>query len=557
MRDPTDAAYRGLFRALVGRMVLVSLLPLLAIGGANYCLFYELNRSIVIEQHANSLRYHRESVEAFLDSVTAEVSTLAHQYSLDELKSGSLERVFRVIQQQAGVFTDIGIIDSRGNHVKYIGPYDLANRNYRETEWFARVVDKGLFVSDVFLGFRGVPHFVIAVKRPEGDGFWILRATVSTDYFGKLVDAARMGRTGEAFIINSDGFYQTKPRSAGDIMTPSGFPDLTPHDDIQVSELDIDGKTYLYTTTWLSNPAWLLAFRQEVGDVYSPLRKASLLGVLMFLAGAAGAMVLAVAVARRQVRVIARADREKAAMMQRLLAAGRTAAVGEMSAGLAHEINNPLATIDTLQTWIRDLTEGGAVDEEARKEVVESARKIGEQVERCKTITQGLLKFSRRIESKPEELDLNLLLGELTTMARTRARVEGVTLQADLRPVPSIVSSPSHLQQVFVNLVNNAIDAVAGKGDGTVLIRSRPEGDGVRVEVTDNGCGIPTEHMSRIFLPFFTTKPVGKGTGLGLAICYGLVHDLGGTIHVDSSVGVGTTFTVSLPLKAPPARSVE
>lgn len=545
-------SYRGMFRSLVRRLLLVSILPLLVIAAANFLLFFSLNRSIVLEQHASLLSYHRATIETFLASITAELTTLARAYSLEELKRGELERVFHVIQQQAGVLTDIGIIDSAGTHLKYVGPYDLAGKNYRNTEWFAAVVEKGVVISDMFLGFRGVPHFVVAVKRQDGGSFWILRATLNTDHFSTLVGGARIGDTGEAFIVDSHGLYQTKTRFASALLTPSGCPDLEPHTGIRVQRATVGGTRYLFTTTWLGEPHWMLVFRQEESDVFSPLRSATLIGIVMSAGGVIGAGVLAVVVARAQVRRIALADREKEALAQRLVATGKTAAVGEMSAGLAHEINNPLATIDTLQTWIHDLASAAPIAEEDRQEILESASKIGEQVVRCKTITQGLLKFARRVESKPEQIDLNELLGELATIMRSRARVEGVALSTSFDPIPPVIASPTKLQEIFMNLVNNALDAAAGRPGAEVRIASRLEGGVVRVDVADNGAGISPENLSKIFLPFFTTKPIGQGTGLGLAICHGLVHELGGSISVDSAAGTGTTMKVILP-PAPPA----
>jgi two-component system NtrC family sensor kinase len=547
MRETADRDYGAMFRFMVGRMVLVSLLPLMVIGGANFYLFYSLNRSVVLEQHANFLRYHRQSIETFLNGITTEISTLAHQYSLDELKAGGLERAFRVVQQRGGMFTDLGIIDSNGNHVRYVGPYDLADKNYRDTEWFRQVVEKGVYISDMFLGFRMEPHFIVAVKRPDEEDFWILRATVNTDYFSRLVDAVRMGKTGETFIVNGQGFYQTKTRSAGEPLSPSGYLDLTPHEGIRVHQVSIEETDYIYTTTWLDNPRWLLIFRQETSDVYSPLWKASFLGLLMFLVGAAGASLLAVAVARAQTNRIKRADREKDMLTQRLMVAGKAAAVGELSAGLAHEINNPLATIDTLQTLIQDIASGPSLSDGDRDEIIDSAQKIGKQVQRAKGIMQGLLKFSRRVESQPEFVDLNQLLQELAAVASTRAIVEGKRVDTDLEELPTILAPPAHLQQVFANLLNNALDAVSGKPDARVLLSSRLHDGKIEVRISDNGCGIPEENLSRIFMPFFTTKPVGQGTGLGLAICYGLVQELGGSIQVESTLGVGTTFTVQLP----------
>jgi two-component system, NtrC family, sensor kinase len=551
--------YRATFRAMVGGMVLVSLLPLLVIGGVDLFLLHRLNRSIVAEQHANFLRQHRRSVEAFLASATAELSTLANGYTLDELVAGDLERVFEVIQQQAGVFTDVGLIDQDGNHVKYVGPYDLSRRNYRDWEWFRQVVERGATVSDMFLGWREVPHFIIAVKRVEGQRFWILRATVNNEYFGKLVGGVHLGKTGESFIVNKDGIYQTRPRFGGEILAPSGFALPEPRGEaIDVRELELGGKRYLCTATWLAQPRWLLVVRQETSDAYLPSRRAWAVGGALFLLGAVGATGLAVVLARRQVQALALADREKESMTQRLLVAGRTAAVGELSAGVAHEINNPLATIDTLQTWIHDLASTAPISEEDRAEILQSTAKIAAQVERCKTITHGLLHFSRRVDSKPERLDLNHLLQELVAVARSRARVEGLRIVTDLAPLPPLTASSNDLQQIFVNLVNNAIDALEGRPSGTVTLRSRFADGSLRVEVEDDGCGISPENLSRIFLPFFTTKPVGRGTGLGLAICYGLVQKLGGTIHVESVLGRGTVFRVELPVvaaDAPAARA--
>lgn len=544
--------YATMFRSLVGRLVLVTVLPLVVIGTANFYLFYALNRSVVIEQHANFLRHHKESIQSFLSSLVSEITAVAGRYTLAELEAGELERMFQVIGGQAGVFTDIGVIDADGRHLKYVGPYDLAGRNYRETEWFRRVSTDGVYVSDVFLGFRGVPHFVVAVKREAGSTFWILRATVNSDYFSRLVDATRIGRTGETFIVNSAGLLQTRTRMAGDLLAPASYPDLVPHPGIRVRQIEHDGVSYVYTTTWLDNPRWMLIFRQQSRDLYGPLRQAVMVGLAMCTVGVLGAAALSFVVARSQVRRIKRADVEKEALTQRLLVAGKTAAVGEMSAGLAHEINNPLATIETLQTWIRDLALAAPVAEEDRVEILDSAGKIGEQVHRCKTITQGLLKFARKSDTTLENVDLQQALDEMLTILRTRARVEGVTIEADLAYVPPMLACPAHLQQVFVNLVNNAIDAAAGRTGAQVIVRSRLGEDGMaHVEVADNGCGIAPDHLSSIFLPFFTTKPVGKGTGLGLAICYGLVHDLGGSITVDSTVGVGTTFAVALPLRPP------
>ncbi|MEW6757782.1 MAG: HAMP domain-containing sensor histidine kinase, partial [Acidobacteriota bacterium] len=182
--------------------------------------------------------------------------------------------------------------------------------------------------------------------------------------------------------------------------------------------------------------------------------------------------------------------------------------------------------------------------------VMDSAQKIGDQVERCRRITHDLLKFSRKVETEQVPTDVNALLGDMVQMIQHRARAENIAFETDLQGVPPLLTSPSKIQQILVNLLNNAVDSMEGRG-GTIFLSTRVRGRAMKVTLRDTGCGIPPENLSRIFEPFFTTKPVGKGTGLGLAVCYGLAHQMGGDLEVESRVGEGTTFTLTIPLSPP------
>jgi two-component system NtrC family sensor kinase len=217
---------------------------------------------------------------------------------------------------------------------------------------------------------------------------------------------------------------------------------------------------------------------------------------------------------------------------------------------VAHELNNPLGIIETLRTWILDLVPEQGVAPVDVPEIIDSAKKIGDQVERCRCITHDLLKFSRRIESERVSADLNSLLREMLQMVEHGAKADNVRFQLEAGDLPPVVTSPSRLQQIILNILNNAVDAMEGRG-GAVKIRTVALDGAVQIIFKDSGCGIPEENLHRIFDPFFTTKPVGKGTGLGLAVCYGLVQQLGGKLDVQSRVGVGTTFTLSLPHTPP------
>lgn len=248
---------------------------------------------------------------------------------------------------------------------------------------------------------------------------------------------------------------------------------------------------------------------------------------------------------------IARDITERKQMQEQLLQAGKMAAIGELAAGVAHEINNPVGIIsgaaEQLQ-FLLDRAGGRAQFDEGAEKIVRHVEVIREQADRCKRITHGLLSFARESEMRQAEVDIAKLIGETAMLLESRALAEAKTIATQIpADLPMLVSDPHLLEQVFLNLANNALDAVESGGD--VTIAALVERDEMVIEVTDNGSGIDEENLKKIFDPFFTTKPIGKGTGLGLSICFGIVEGMGGTISVRSRPGEGATFVVRLPLK--------
>jgi len=258
---------------------------------------------------------------------------------------------------------------------------------------------------------------------------------------------------------------------------------------------------------------------------------------------------------RYMVNLIKKRDGEADRLNRQLQQAGKLASVGELSAGVAHEINNPLAIILTERQILLDsVGQTPSLDGEFKAQLHESLCQIDAQVHRCKRLTQNLLRFSRRTKSVVEPVSINAFLEEVVDLTEREAGSNGIRFRTEMEEnLPPILSDPSQLQQVFLNLITNAIDAHEGKPYGSIRIGTRSQDNaGVEVVIADTGCGIRPDHLDKIFDPFFTTKPVGKGTGLGLSICYAIVRRLGGTIAVESEPGSETIFTLFFPLKPPP-----
>ena len=225
----------------------------------------------------------------------------------------------------------------------------------------------------------------------------------------------------------------------------------------------------------------------------------------------------------------------------------KLAAVGRLAAGVVHEINNPLATIaacaEALETRVAEGTFGASRDVDDLREYLALIRS---EAFRCKQITNGLLDFSRNRAGEPAPVSLTEVVKAAARLLRHQRRAKNIEFQVEVADDITLVAGDAgQLQQVVIILAENAIDAMPQ--GGTLTLRTYNEAGGVSLQVCDSGVGIAQENLAKIFDPFFTTKEVGRGTGLGLAVCYGIVTEHGGRIAVDSTVGRGTTFTVSLP----------
>jgi len=270
---------------------------------------------------------------------------------------------------------------------------------------------------------------------------------------------------------------------------------------------------------------------------------------VLLIAGSLALALISFLTTRLLLGKVASAQRQKSLLDAQLIQSQKMSAIGEMSSGIAHEINNPLAIIGQEVEWLRHLLgQLNARGVDGLGECLDSMNEISRQVERCKEITHRLLSFARKMEPLRQRVDINKLIEDMTRLVEREAVHKGIRIvrnyQADL---PQVNSDGPLLRQVVLNLLNNAVYAI--QRDGTIVLATRlVSNDALEIEVTDDGCGIPQEHLDKIFDPFFTTKPPGEGTGLGLSICHTIIERLGGYFSVNSEVNKGTSFTIRLPL---------
>ncbi len=278
----------------------------------------------------------------------------------------------------------------------------------------------------------------------------------------------------------------------------------------------------------------------------------ALWGEILFAAIALGVAFVSFLCVRHLTQLVTKANEQKCHLDQQLIQSQKLAAIGELSSGIAHEINNPLAIMGQETEWIKHLLKDDHLEAPgAPEELRDSLREIVSQVDRCKEITHKLLDFARKKEPLIQGADVNKLIEDMARLVEREAAQKSIKMiRAYDQNLPRVPTDPPLLRQVVLNILNNAAYAIGRDGAITIATR-RSGGNLVELVFSDTGCGIPKEQQDKIFDPFFTTKPPGQGTGLGLSISHSIVVKLGGRITVASEVGKGTTFTIHLPVELP------
>jgi two-component system NtrC family sensor kinase len=571
-------SYSKLHRGFIVGAVFCSVLPLLLLGWVSFLNYSEFSISKMSDYFKGTVEDSRKIVGLFLDQRVSDLKLVAFTHSLGFLADTSnLSKIFNVLNANGSNFTDLGIIGTEGKHIAYIGPYDLMDKDYSGTFWFREVLSKGIFISDMFLGFRDIPHFIIAVLQSKEDKTWILRATVNSEFLNSLVDTATLGQTGEVFLVNQEGVFQTTPRFKGKIMEKASLPMnlFTGESGILISDgtgltdsfspetslpivyrikisLMPDQGQQIVAYSRLKHPDWFLVVKRDFWEFFGDIDQLNIAILVLLHVSIIAVLVVSAFTARYMIKVIEKRDKEAERLSRQLMQARKLASIGELATGVAHEINNPLAVILTESMVMRELTEDEKdLNQQYKTHLTQSLSQIDGQVERCTHITGNLLRFSRRVSSASEFVDLNVVLADVVGFVERKATSCNVNISLHLQQnLPQLRTNRFELEEVFLNLINNAIDAHEGIPSGSVNIIARLDSlrNGLVVTVGDTGSGIADENLERLFDPFFTTKPAGKGTGLGLSISYSIIKHISGDISVQSKIGKGTTFTLFFPL---------
>jgi two-component system NtrC family sensor kinase len=545
-------AYRHLWRQTLLRLLLTYLAPLLVLT----VYFHYQYRSLAEESRRRHLlsivENQANTLDLFLRERVVNLTNLLDDPKLPARPTRKVvEQYLTRLKKDSDTFVDLGFFDPSGAMLSYAGPLPaLLEREYGGEAWFVKLrsSQRRHVITDLYLGFRQEPHFTIAVRSAERPSPAAVRATLDPKRLAEYITTLKGSGEVQSYLVSAAGKYQTTnvPVMLAALERPLVPPRAA---ELDTGEVKTGDGTYQYSYTWLHTTDWALV------AVLAKPAAGSLPGALdaSFVAISA-AIILAVlsSILIRTGQVVRRRRAEDAVKRElsgQLHHAARLASVGELAAGVAHEINNPLAIIAEESGLLRDMLDPQLSHQLEREELEDRLAAIHEAVFRARDITRKLLTFVRKTEVRLTRHDLNALVEDVIGgMLEREMRVANIkVIRNYAQQLPEVLADRGQLEQVLVNLVTNAIDAMPRGGTLTLSTEAAP--DGVRVHVSDTGVGIAPEQLERIFMPFHTTKEVGKGTGLGLSVSGSIIQSYGGKLLVQSEVGVGSTFTLVIPVE--------
>lgn len=536
--------YTSVTRRLLLAFFCLCLVPLLAVGWITKNSLRDINIIRLQDQATATVTAQAKVLSQVLkdhiNRLTMLVNFLPPSFFEQQ---GNTEKLFLAIDNRDDI-VDLQSIAANGQQYAYVGPYrtQVEGKSYAEAPWFQETLLNGVHISNVFTGYRGTPHFVVAVTNPLKN--YVLRATVNSASFNALLLAAQISPNSDAFIVSREGDFQT-PSLRGDTTLSATARTLI---GAGGSEAPIITDDAVYIARPLAGGRWFFIIKADVADsmsVYIPLhRQIFIVFTILFILALAAALAVSIMLARH----IRHADQEYAANSMQFAQMEKMATIGRLAAGVAHEINNPLQLISSQASWIAELLpEEDPAKVKNLGEYTDSVEKIRYHVKRAGMITHRLLGYSKKMAAQQEEVQLNELLNETISFVEKEAESHDITIRRNFVPdLPPTMTDGPQLQQVFLNLLNNALDAAGEKGE--VEISTAVSGSNLVICFADNGAGIARENLKRLFDPFFTTKSPNKGTGLGLYISYDITRKLGGSLEAGNRESGGAIFTVRLPI---------
>jgi len=537
--------FRRLWNTTVLTLLAAAFIPFFFIGAVIYTYTTVLLKQQTLAMLENAVQQQKTAIDQFFDARIQALQLISGNLSAERLSQPDvLTGVLQSLSTRAPYFVDLSIIDHHGRHLAYTGPFDLMSRNYQNSDWYMRIMTRKVFVSDLFLGFRNIPHAVIAVKSAPDQGGWILRGTLNAAYVDAIAGRIAQVQKGDAFLINKNGIYQTTPKKEGGIMTSSGIHDPVRHQGVAIEELN--GRLRL--SAWLDTVDWISVVEIDKKDAFAAIYRLRSLVIYIFVLSA---IMMFLAVLLTTNYLITRLESKRRRLQhldEQLRHASRVATAAGLYKGAFARVKDGLSNIDVAAGLIGEALNKTPAVVDGAPEFQNSVQQIQEQTQATRRIIDACMRFDAYAHPVIADIRIDVLLNDLIELNDWEIRQKQVNVIRKLPPDDVVIrSDPAAVRHVLQCLLQNALEAVDAAGE--ITLAPAVEEDGIRIIVADSGPGIAPADQERIFEALFTTQ--SGHAGLGLAVARSIVEKLGGELTVDGRPGKGAAFTLYLPNRLP------
>lgn len=539
--------YRSFHLRILSVIIIFSVVPTLVFWTAVYNKFRSTYKRKLISSLTTLVQDGRDTVELLFEGRIQQLFALFSIFSPESLQDeASLDKLLIALQAGSDAFIDLEAIDGAGNRRAYSGPDRPGNTsaNYAHEQWFRRVTAFGVSVSDVFVNSEQVSCAFVAVRGTGAQQPWTLRASIRTASLEDVLRSLHPGDRGDAYLINRSNVLQTTPRFSGTLLGHPNGPDLSSSQGSHVEEINFGNYRSFFAVASFQNPSWVLVLQEDSGQdavgvlngIHYQLLAVGAISMLLVI----GAMVLA----RFLKNELTRVDQENEESVRNFAQADMIRALGRMAAGIAHEVNNPLAIMSGHAGWMEDLL----AEEDVKRSTnfphyIDCLDNIQSQVRRCKTVTQRLLNFGRSVAKDQETVEINQLLALTVTFFSSEAYFRDIEIQANYADgLPPTETDPRKIQQFFVEAIDQLIEWIGKNGSIEVKTNYSPSSDEIVIDLSCVSSGASPPKVGKAEARLSAAK------ASELSVSYDTIEKLGGRVVSIMKTG-GLTLTIHLPVR--------
>ncbi len=562
--------YRVLKRNFIILFLALSLIPLFTVSLISYFSFknslhntisthlFEIakNKGIALqkwlfERHTDAEVFAQSP--PVVESVDA-IGNIKNDFIAREKYSLTAKKYLQLVKNEYDSYDEIFILDKNGQML--ITTEKMENLKINR-DYFREALNGKTFNTNIFLSpLIHRPTMVAAapIRNSNEKIIGVLVERIKLDAINKLMRDIEIGKTGESYLINKEGYFLTESKFESDYILKKKISTIGTQECKKgksgVGEyIDYRDRKVLGAYFWIPEMEWSLMVEQDISEAFQEIKylknQIFVIGSITILA-IVGITLLA---SGEIVKILKRYDQEYKKQQKQIMRAEKLAAMGQLAAGVAHEISNPLGGISNCIKLISNKINKPSPKPKDFKDSIKYLQTSEQELNRCISIVRNFLAFSRRPNLKPVLININSIISELMALIEPQATIQNITISKELESdLPQVRIDAQQLHQAVMNIILNSLEAMPKGGKLKVRTGYDPRDEVIKIEITDTGYGIPQENLPSLFEPFFSSKPEGKGTGLGLSIVYEVIDEHNGSIEVESEVNKGTTFTVKLPI---------